>query len=160
MSWLVLVPVMVALAIGAHGVAVRLAPGANRMVAFLAVGCVVGTAGIALVAVRHGVFSAETFSFALVYAFLCELYLFLFSSALTSISMNLLVRLLERPLAEEDLARIYDSRRMVDSRLERLRATGLLSRQASGEYRATAHGQRLHGALEALARFFRNTGPR
>lgn len=154
--WLAAAIVALAASVALHAATVRLAPGVNRPLSFLAVGAMVGAIALALVAVRYGPVTIEVAAFAALYAFACELYLFLFSSALTSISMNLLVRLFERPMSDSDIERMYDSRRMVQRRIERLEATGLMRRAGEGGFSVTASGDRLLGLFERLAGFFRN----
>ena len=154
--WLIAVPVAFAACVALHAIAVRIFPRLNRPVSFLLIGSPVGLAMLVAVASRYGVTTTQLVGALVTYAFVCELYLFLFSSALTSISMNLLVRLLSRPLSDAEIAEIYDSRRMVARRIERLVATGLLRTPECGRYQVSARGEKLLCMLGALTRFFRN----
>lgn len=154
--WLIAVPVTFAACVALHAITVRVFPGANRPLSFLFVGSLAGLAMLAAVASRYGVITTQMFGATVTYAFVCEIYLFLFSSALTSISMNLLVRLLSRPLSDAEIAEIYNGRRMVARRIERLIATGLLRTPERGCYEVTARGEKLLRVFGSIARFLRN----
>jgi hypothetical protein len=91
----------------------------------------------------------------LVYALICELYLFLFTLTISSVSANLLLALRRKALTEEELEEQYDSRKMVAQRLARLEAVGLLGR--SGDtLRPTPSGLRATARWAAFRRFFRH----
>lgn len=154
--WLIAVALALLASIALHAVVVRAFPGTNRPVSFLVVGSVIGAGMIGALASRHDFFFVRVAGAALTYAFACELYLFLFSSALTSISMNLLVRLLGRPMSDTEIAAVYDTRRMVRHRIERLVSTGLLRPIATGGLEVTERGDGLLRIFARLRNFFRN----
>lgn len=154
--WLIAVALALLAGIALHAVVVRVFPGANRPVSFLVVGSVVGIGMIGALASQNGFVSVPVAAAALTYAFACKLYLSLFSSALTSISMNLLVRLLGRPMSDAEIDAIYDTCRMVRLRIERLVSTGLLRPIATGGLEITEGGDRLIRIFARLQNFFRN----
>ena len=89
----------------------------------------------------------------LIYAFGCELYLFLSTFSLASISSNILAELRLGPLTEGELARRYASERMVRLRIERLLAAGLMV-EADGAFQLTPKGAHLVGIFERLRALF------
>jgi membrane protein implicated in regulation of membrane protease activity len=138
-----------------HALVVRFRRSVNRVVSFLCVGCFTGGVLLIFLAGHHGFLSAQVFGAAMIYGFICELYLFLFTFALSSISANLLVTLHRRRLTDTEIESLYDSRRMVSHRIERLEHTGLL--QAVGDrYEVTRRGRRFLRLLGALRGFFRH----
>jgi hypothetical protein len=121
---------------------------------FLAGGALIG---LILTAIIFWIYGFSTFSIAslLLYAALCELYLFLFNSVKTSISANLLVLLAERELTELEIHQTYDDRTMVERRIDRLRAAGLVKLGPEG-LQVTAKGEHLLMILSSMRRFFRH----
>ncbi|MEQ8641162.1 MAG: hypothetical protein RIE31_11265 [Alphaproteobacteria bacterium] len=93
---------------------------------------------------------------ALFYAFVCELYIFAFTLVGSSISAGLLLRLRQNPLTVEEIEAAYSPASMVESRLHKMEATGLLERQENGEMRMTERGASLQRAFAMLRRFFRH----
>ena len=134
-----------------HSVATRI-PWGNPIGKFLLVG---GGAGLALGAhlVVLGGDSLALLAALLTYAFLCELYLFLFTMVASSISARLLLLLRQRDLTADEIKSLYDPAGMVDCRLERLLVAGLLKQEACS-YRVSGRGRRLAALFLALKRFF------
>jgi hypothetical protein len=151
--WFALSLAAFALAVVAHALAVRVLQRANRVISFFAVGGLIGGAMILLAALRYGIVSHETAGAAVCYAFLCELYVFLFTLSLSSISANLLARLHLGRMTPAEVEQLYDSHRMVAGRIERLRGTGLLQYE-EGRVIVTAKGERLMRTLNAMRVFF------
>jgi hypothetical protein len=120
------------LAIISHAVLSRLMPYANRVILFMVVGIAVGSSLIYLNHTLYNLFSIETAASALLYAFLCELYLFLFTFALASISANLLQHMSIKSLSANEIEAIYDSRKMVLNRYNRLISNGLIIMDSAG----------------------------
>lgn len=143
-----------------HAAAARIAPLRNRVVMFLLIGTPIGLMLALINAASFGWTSAKTLAAVVFYAFLCELYLFLFTLALASISANLLITLRGGAMRQEDIQELYDSRSMVAIRFNRLISTGLICLRSAGleaeGYELTARGERLLGALNALRRTFRH----
>lgn len=142
-------------AVGLHAAIGRIPLIANSVMRFLAAGSAVGLALILLLAARYGPSSAELLTGAFAYAFLCALYIFLFTTALSSVSANLLFRLSRQPLLPEDVAQLYSGRRMTEMRIERLIASGFLKLEPQG-LALTAAGARTVGTYERLRRLFKH----
>jgi uncharacterized protein YacL len=153
--WLIYLLVALGAALAAHATLSRTAKGLNRVVGFLIVGSTAGFGLLAALASRYGAASIQMLSALALYAFLCELYIFLFTLAMSSISANLLVRLDRGGLTEDEIDRLYDSSKMVDGRIGRLMATHLLTEESSTLV-PTAEGTRLLRILDRLRRFFRH----
>jgi hypothetical protein len=158
MSWLLHIVLAFGVAVLAHALYVRLAPNSNRLFSFLAIGTLVGLRALAYIARHFSIVSAETLAAALLYAFLCELYIFLFSSSLTSISMNILIRLLFKPIPTKELEQDYSGEAMVRIRIERLLGTNMLERVTPESIPTlTARGQGFLDSVGKLRKFFRHT---
>jgi hypothetical protein len=126
----------------------------NRVRSFLLIGCPVGILlGLSLWMCAQP--RIQILSSLLVYALICELYLFLFTLTISSVSANLLLALRRQALTEVELEEQYDSRKMVAQRLARLEALGLLGRN-SDRLRPTLSGLRATARWSAFRRFFRH----
>jgi hypothetical protein len=156
LDWAALVLGSFAAALVLHRFACRLPMKVDRVSRFLLAGGVAGACLLWVTSARYGLVSVETAGAALLYGFLCELYIFLFTMTISSISSNVLVRLSSHDMRLEEIAQRYDSREMVRQRLERLAATGLLSR-AGSRLALTQKGTRFVRTFQALRRFFRHT---
>jgi len=128
-------------------------PSVNRVKSFLVVGALVGV-GQVLVALYRWPLEVVVPSVVL-YAFLCELYLFAFTLALGSISANLLMRLRHGPLLPRTLNEHYSGELMTRIRLDRLCQSGFLEKNGEG-WVPTARARRLAKLFAKLRRFFRH----
>ena len=90
--WLMLSVAAFVTSILVHAVAVRLVPRAGAVPAFVAVGGAIGVALIGYCALSYGS-APPTLAATLVYAFACELYIFLFTLVGNSVSFGLLTKL-------------------------------------------------------------------
>jgi hypothetical protein len=142
-------------AIVLHAVTGRIPLIANAVIRFLAAGGAVGLALIAWLVDRYGLASAELWSGAAIYAFLCQLYIFLFTMTLGSISANLLVHLSRGPLRLDEVEQLYAGRRMVEFRIARLIGTSLLAHEAEG-LALTPRGLRTVAMYRRLRSFFKH----
>ena len=153
--WSVWALIYFAVAITGHSVLCWLPLRGNVVVKFLMVG---GTLGMALggqEVLSHGL-AIETWAALLLYAFACELYIFLFTLVSSSVSTSLLFLLRAGSFTQMEIDEHYSSTHMVDRRLESLLATGLLLASSSG-YVLTDKGRALLAVFKALKRFFRHT---
>ena len=126
-----------------HAVLSRIAANTSRVALFVAIGTPIG-AGIFYIAVTaYGLWSAKMLASVLVYAVLCELYIFVFTLAMASISANVLVRLKVKSLSVKDLSLIYDGNTMASRRVERLIDTELLAYDQDNILSLTAKGHKL-----------------
>ena len=127
----------------------------DRVTRFLIVGGIVGALLLWFTAIEYGALAVQTLCAALVYAATCELYLFLFTMTISSISSNMLVRLSGGQLSRSEMDASYDSRAMVEQRLERLVSTGFLASQA-GRLSPTEKGIKFVASMSALRRLFKH----
>src|SRR5262245_15872226 len=91
-----------ALAVAAHAALCRARLAMNSVARFLVAGTVVGLALCVLMLAKFG-FSVETAAGIAAYAAACELYIFLFTLVGGSISVSLLIRLLNGPMSANDI---------------------------------------------------------
>jgi len=119
------------------------------LLAFLASG---GTVGFALCVwfVSTGC-SLPGLAGVLLYAGLCEFYLFVMTVVMTSISAGILVRLSASPMSHDLLAADYDEDGMVRLRFDRLLSQKLIVRDGKG-FVLTARGRRLYRILAWVRR--------
>jgi hypothetical protein len=133
----------------------RVAISMNIVVRFVLVGGLLGIALAWWLTLNYGLFAPQLWAGLLIYALFCELYVFLFGLAVTSISANLLVRLLHGKMTDEDIDRLYGSRGMVAARLDRLVAARLLIATSEG-LELASKGARTVRIFGRLRRFFRH----
>ncbi len=146
--------------IALHAIAARLFSTKNRIVLFIFIGFPIGLALGITMGSHFGWFASQTFAALALFAFFCELYLFLFTFALASISANLLVTLRAGAMGQESIEKLYDSRGMVVTRFNRLVSTGLIQLSSLGVeaegYELTPRGERLLSTLNTLRRIFKH----
>src|SRR4051794_2223388 len=133
--------------VAAHAIVCRLPIGLSVVVKLVAVGGVVGLALAGLLAILFGL-SIATLAGLVTFALACELYIFLFTLILSSVSAIWLRRLHRGSIETEALAEAYSPAWMVDTRLERLAENGFLDRTETG-YRLTEKGR---GLMETFKR--------
>jgi hypothetical protein len=133
-----------------HAVVVRLSLRGDAVTKFVAAG---GVAGVGLLALLLLLDAPALIAVAAVvaFAFTCELYIFLFTLVGQSVSVRILLELRAGELRREEIDALYDPRDMVQGRIARMRATGLLE---PGGFRVTPRGQRLVRIFLGLKRFF------
>ena len=119
---------------------------------FLLVGVTAGCAMVACLARTYGL-SVEFWAGVLVYAFACELYIFLGTLVYSSISVAILLALRRGSSSRAELDRQSSGRAMVSSRLEKLCEHGLLGRVGDG-YTVTRRARWLLLLFRALRCFF------
>src|SRR5450759_1863318 len=97
----------------------------NGVMRFIVVGVIAGAALTGILLRIEGA-TASVLGALLVYAFACELYIFVFTTSLASIGANMLVALSKYPRDGVEAASICESRTMVSARLNRLVVAGLM----------------------------------
>ena len=123
----------------------------NSLYAFIFSGLVLG---LGLIITLNYIFSnLAVMPSILLYAFLCELYIFLFTFASSSVSANLLVRLRGRSLERALIDRIYDSDQMITRRIDALAKNRLLERKDNIVI-ITSIGSRVVKLFNLLRHFF------
>jgi hypothetical protein len=144
-----------AAAIAVHAVMCRVWGGTNIVPRFIFVG---GLLGIGLAWALYDSFGWAKPQFwcgVLVYGLCCELYLFLFTLAMGSVSANLLVNLSRHAMTMAEIEELYDSRVMVSLRIDRLVAAGLFEESSAG-LKLTQKGEWTVRAFDWLRTFFRH----
>jgi hypothetical protein len=135
-------------AILVHAAVMRLSLPPGSVATFIGV-AFAGAIGLGTILTGEALPTAEIIAALLTYCFGCELYLFLSTFSLASISSNILAQLQEQPLDEGALARRYASELMVRLRIERLLAADLVVEDA-GTLRLTPKGRRMVRIFERL----------
>lgn len=143
-------------AVGLHAIVARLRPDGNRVRQFLATGALAGLWLIVQLTRTRGTDPTIWGATLGVYAFACELYIFLFTGVTSSVSVALLLS--KRPGGNgPGLAQAMDSAdlpaQMVQRRLQSMEAAGLL-RQEGTRVALTARSRWLVRRHRALRSFF------
>ena len=139
-------------AIAIHAVYMRVWIGGNSVIRFVFVSGFLGLALLVLLVVKYG-FNLQTFAALAAFLFLCELYIFVFTLVLSSISAKVLILLYTRRVSVSELEAMYDTSGMVERRLKRLIAVGFLG-QKENKWQLTGKGRRLIRIFAMLQRFF------
>lgn len=153
--WATITSVFFIAALVLHAVVCRLPISFDRVLRFIVVGFVLGIFLAWALANSAGFLSIEMLAGLLLYAFLCELYIFLFTMTISSISSNILVRLFYGPMSINEIGEKYNSLAMVDARIQRLVDTGFLKR-TDNNIGITSKGMRLVKILSRLRIFFKH----
>lgn len=140
------------LAVLLHGLVMRAPMQMDSVRRFLMVGAPLGLALVVLALTWFG-FTVSGFAAILLYALLCELYMFCFTLVISSVSVTMLILLRQGPIESARLASTYDPHEMVQLRVGRLIDTGLVERNG-GRLAVTVKGAKLHRTFTALRRFF------
>jgi hypothetical protein len=151
--WLILSAVAFITSVVVHAVAVRLIERAGAVAAFMAIGAVMGIALIGYCAVVYGLTPA-VLAATLTYAFLCELYIFLFTLVGNSVSFGLLTKLAGHPLKPAEIAGFYRTEAMIARRFEQLERGDLIAAGPAG-FGLTARGERVVRIFSLLHAMFR-----
>ena len=152
--WILLPLAVFGLAVLLHGIAMRAPLRVDSVRRFLLVGVPLGGTLLLYPLVTLG-FTTYALAPILLYAFLCELYIFCFTLVISSVSVTMLIMLRRGPITTSALTSTYDPRGMVRLRLERLIKQGFITRKGD-RVALTAAGLRLHRTFVALQRFFRH----
>ena len=154
--WLLIVCCAFLLTVLFHSLSCRLKGSFGAVFKFVVVGSFVGIPLIMWQMYQYGFWCLQTIGTAIVYGFLCELYIFLFTMVLVTISTNIIVRLADAGMSKKQIDQIYNSRQMVLNRLDRLVEVGLLKPNKE-ELLLTAKGERLSKIFRLLRAFFHHS---
>jgi hypothetical protein len=121
---------------------------------FLLIGIPIGGALVIFSMVTFGL-AIHAFASILLYAFLCELYIFCFTLVISSVSVTMLMLLQQTPMEISTFTRTYDPREMVNLRVDRLIKYGFIERKGT-QFVVGSKGMRLHRVFGILRRFFRH----
>lgn len=140
------------LAVLLHGLVMRFAMQVDSVRRFLMVGIPLGLALAAFSLARFGL-ALNGFATILLYALLCELYMFCFTLVISSVSVTMLIKLRQGPVADSSLVSVNALDEMVQLRVSRLIKTGFVT-QNGGRLAVTAKGTKLHLIFKGLRHFF------
>lgn len=140
------------LAVLLHGLVLRAPLRLDSVRRFLLVGVPLGVALVTVSLARFGPTIAG-FAAILLYALLCELYIFCFTLVLSSVSATILIMLREGPVNGTRISSALDPREMVNLRLERMIKNSFIERRV-GRLLVTEKGMKLQRAFAVLRRFF------
>jgi hypothetical protein len=153
--WWIGVGMAIVGAVVAHAIFARVAPARNTVILSIVGALSVGLMLVAWAGWTFGPVSSDFVSAAVTYAAFCELYLFMFTLALSSVSANILVRLAAGPKDRSELDSSYDSRGMVEQRLARMQAAGLIVTRRD-HLSLTFRGRAIVKAYRLLRSLFRH----
>ncbi len=138
------------LSISVLGIMKRVASGINTVVLFSVIASITVLA-IILTGMAVMAEFMEILAVVILFSALSELFVFLFTFVSSSVSANILLRLLRTDgIATTEFDRVYSPRAMIERRVEQLQLTGLAT-LVDGHLRPTARGW----ILSAVARAFR-----
>ena len=135
-----------------HALLCRIAIPGNSVIKFFCAGFLAGL-GLIVQLVRYYGCDVRILSPVFLYAFICEVYVFLFTFVGTSVSASLLFSLKEKPLSLDQIEKVYSSHGMVEQRIQKLIQEGLLGSSSAGRV-VTKKGQRVLSAFRTLQSFF------
>lgn len=143
-------------AIFVHGIASHMpaCKKINSIKLFLLISCILGLGYIIVQYATYGG-SFNLVANCLLYGFSCELYIFIFTMCISSVSANILLRLLAHNLKLDDIKGFYDSKHMVNNRLERLCKIGFIEGTPQ-ELCLSNKGHLLVNVFTRLRLFFRH----
>jgi hypothetical protein len=144
------------IAILLHAVACRLPLPFGSVVRFVMIGSVCGLVAVILMVTEYGL-TADVAGATLAFGFAAELYLFLFTMTLGSVSANMLAVLSRAPASPADIDNLYDDGLMAALRIERLLATGL-AQEHGGVISLTPKGELVARLFAALRTAFNHRG--
>src|SRR5215211_4529751 len=144
-------------AVALHAVVCRLPLKLSVVLKYVLVGGLVGLGLLVWLITTYGL-SAPTLAGLVTYALASQLYIFMFTLILSSVSAIWLRRLYRGSIDTATLAEAYSPAWMVDTRIERLADNDFLVRTANG-YRLTEKGHNLMQTFGKLRRLF-NHAPR
>lgn len=140
-----------ALAILSQAVLLRWFGVRHGIVAFVCGGVVIGLLLVASLVWLWPLYGAIAGT--LLYAFLCELWMFILSVTFSSVAASLLMHLRMRPIALDDINRLFDDRVMIQNRIGWLTNIGAAVLH-DGTLTATGAGKKLASLFNAFRSFF------
>lgn len=153
--WLLSPLVFFFIAIFIHALSRRFFPIFGAVSQFFVIGSLVGLFLIAFLGFYYGYILPNALTALLCYSLLCEVYIFLFSAVLSSISLNLLLRLERGGGTADSISQSFDGESMVVRRIDRMIQADLLQAQGTGAI-LSPKGKRIFGILTLLRKFFKH----
>lgn len=153
--WFLLSLAALALAIGLHAALARISPAGNRVRQFMSAGGLSGGALILLFGSRPDMPLHFRLAGVLFYAFGCELYIFLFTFVISSVSVALLLARLGHRDQPDTGSPSPNPTQMVERRLVGMAAAGLLEYRG-GRFYLNRRSRFVLACYRVLRRFFRH----
>ncbi len=151
MGWLGLAIVAFGLALVGQTVLIRYFRRRHAIVAFVFAGIPIG---LVLMIVLFSVWPSDrSISGTLLYAFLCELWMFILSVTFSSFAATLMMLLRRRPLTLDEINRLSDHRVIIQDRMTWLADIGAAVKH-DGQLSPTGGGRKLAGIFNACRSFF------
>ena len=150
--WMVAAVACFLISIVAHNVLTHRRPSINIVLGFISVSTLAGIVLLLTLFWAEGL-TISAFAGLLLYGLECELYIFCFTLVSSSVSASILVRLRTGPHTDEDIEQRYNSKYMVESRINKLIRNGYLVPEQDG-CTLSRSGLRLYRAFEWLRVFF------
>jgi hypothetical protein len=151
MTWLVGAIAAFVAAVLAQGFALRFLGVRHGIVAFVLVGVPIGL--ILVVSLLLELSLDRSISGVLLYAFLCEFWMFMLSVTFSSVAAKMMMHLRLRPMSLVEINQLFDNRAMIQSRIAWLADVGAAIRH-DDHLVASGGGQRLVKLFEAFRSFF------
>jgi hypothetical protein len=123
----------------------------NSMVAFLVCAIPVGSAIVG--ALFNLCPLTPALSGTLLYGFLCEVWMFAFSSTFSSVSASLMLHLRAGAMRRDEIDQLYDNASMIRRRIGWLQAIGA-AEETNSRLEPTRRGRRMASAFNAVRGFF------
>jgi hypothetical protein len=153
--WLYISFISFILAIFLHGLSIKLQMRIDSVRRFLCIGTVIGM-NLFLISFLLFSLSSKFFASLAIYAFLCEIYIFIFTLVISSVSVSILIILENNSVQLTEIERLYQSGDMVKLRIQRLINVGYLVREGDNLF-LSKRGERLVGKFSLLRKFFNHT---
>jgi hypothetical protein len=151
MGWLLLSLAAFVAAVILQAVPLRLSRVRHGIFAFFAVGVPIGLGLLAVLMLNWPL--DRSISGVLLYAFLCEFWMFIMSVTFSSVAAKLMMHLRIRPMTLKEMDGLYDSRVMIQNRIAWLAHIGAAVKY-DDRLTATGGGQKLARTFEACRSFF------
>ena len=151
MTWLVWALSALAIAIVGQMPVMRLTGLRNAMVAFILLGAPIGLVLITVLIQTYPIDRAA--AGVLLYAFLCEIWMFIISSSFSSVSANLLLNLRGGTMHGDEIDRLYDNHAMIGQRVQWLSHIGAAV-EIDGRLLPTRRGLWVVQVFNRLRHFF------
>lgn len=142
------------LCVAIHAVVMRASPGRKTVPKFVLVGVVAGL-GLLVTLVHDDGWGIPTWAGLLLFALLCELYIFSFTLVMSSVSARLLLLLRQRPRTTDEIGAAFGPEATVGYRVRALVANGFLEDTPAGP-RPTPSGLKTLRTFDLLRRVFRH----
>jgi hypothetical protein len=150
--WLLLTLTFFLLVVGGHALLCRSRLALDFVGKAIVAGAPIGCLLVVCLLVTSGT-DIKTAAGTLLYAFLCELYIFSFTLVSASVSVSLLLKLSRGVLSSSEMDGIYTNTAMVQGRFNRLLRAGLLV-QRGGNYLLTPKARMLVRGFRTIRFFF------